>query len=262
MKGVHDLRFRPRELPKQMQFLFDQLRGIAIRRATMGFVWCLLITAALALLHAYAKQGLPPLMLLFGAVVFMGIGLVQWKGYRRKRDKVRFVCDLLEELHVDLHPLRKLRLALDLRPYDHAAKLIWSGTSSAGNPKAKYRDRWLHLDLLLADGTRMRLEREVGVKTKKGGIQSEKRRMFLAMKPNPKRYDVSQIRADADKLRKRMKDAVLGMFASHPDDFHVHVDPQEGWFEIKVSQVDQQISVDEVHSLLHALIGFLARRRR
>jgi hypothetical protein len=221
-----------------------------------------LITAVVGFASMRADHDFSIPIVVFGALMLLVLVYAQWERYRRKRDKIRFVRELLDVLQVDLHPLRKLRLALDLRPYDHSAKLIWTGKSSAGNRKAKYRDKWLYLDLLLADGTRVEVRREVGVKTKKSSIQQEKRRMFLSVKPNPKRYDVNQIRADADKLRKKMKEAVLGMFATHPDDFHVHVDPKEGGLEIKVSQVTTQISADEVHSLLHALIGFLARRRR
>jgi hypothetical protein len=260
MFGVHDLIFRPDELQANLDLLFGDLKRAAWSRLARAILFSLPVIFIGHWLY-FNATGSVWVVPIIGGVIILMIVLRQLDRYRRKRNKIQFISEIMNGLQVDLHPRRKVRMEIDIRPYDHGAKLIWSGQAPGGKPKEKYRDKWLSIDVMLADGTKLEIRREIGIKTKSGSVQTEKRRLFLSIVPNPKRYDLTQIAADADKLRKRLKDALHALFETHPDDFHVHVDPAVGGLRIKVSQETAPIIAEEVMKLVHALIGFLAARR-
>lgn len=177
---------------------------------------------------------------------------------KRKAAKVEFVRALLAGASADLHPRGRLKLKLDLHPYDHATKIAWTGRSSAGNVKKKFSDDWLELDLVLVDRTHLHLRQQVGVKTKKGSIVKEKRRLFLTLRPGP-RYDWARAKGSLESLRHDLKAAVARHFQNPPEDFHVHFVIAGSTLRIEVAQEDAPILAAELLALIGEVMGFLAR---
>lgn len=204
---------------------------------------------------------LPPLGIIGGVIAGLVYGV---KHAKRKRalEKVEFVRELHRQLEDELQPRRPVLLDFDLRHYDEASKLVWEGRSSAGNRKHKYSDKWLHYRATLADGTCFRVVRQAGVKTKKGSVVKEKRRLFMEVSPDPRRYDLSQLRDERPRHRLRARlDAATGAFHDEPEEFHARVEAAQGVLKLKVTQEDAPIHPQEVVTILEEVVRFLQELR-
>ena len=182
------------------------------------------------------------------------------KRLKRMRLKVRFLGELLMRLRPELHPTGKSSLRFDLRFYD-TKRPFWTGRSSHGNRKAKYSDKWLHLKVLLADGSILRIVRQAGIKTKKGAIVREKRRLFLTLMPGS-RYRLVTTDGpvvDANLLKGRLKHVVATSFHDPPEEFHVVPQLTECKWHVRVTQLDADILVDEVIALITQMMTLLNR---
>lgn len=204
---------------------------------------------------------LPPAGLI-GGVIAGGLYMAKRGKVKRAREKLAFARELHETLADDLHPRRSVVLDFDLRHYDVASKQIWSGRSSAGNAKYKYSDKWLRYRAVLADGTRLDIVRQAGVKTKKGSVVKEKRRLFLELTPNPRRYALSLLHQErpARRLRARLE-AATGAFHNDPEEFHARVQGAADALRVKVTQEDAPILAREVVTIIEEVVRFLQELR-
>ena len=271
MAFIVERRLRPQDLSPLAwelgELVAERRSDNNVRRAVALLVGAVLLGAALwgsfnlefTGEDSGARVGLPCGALLFAVVLFTALD--RCARVARLGAKVEFLTRLLADLSDDLHPRRKLGLKLDLAPYDAARKLIWRGRSSAGNPKNKFADNWLRLELLLADHTRLRFRQQVGIKTKKGGIVSERRRFFLLVRPGPM-CDLPGLLRDLEGERKRLRAAVASQFSNPPEDFHLHAKQDGSELRIDVMQDDAPITAPEVLGLLHGVVLFLARHNR
>lgn len=204
---------------------------------------------------------LPPAGMIGGIIAALIYGTRRARR-ARARDKAAFSRELHERLLDELHPRRPVLLDFDLRRYDEASKRIWSGRSSAGNVKHKYSDKWLRYRAVLADGTRLEIVRQAGVKTKKGSVVKEKRRLFLSITPNPRRYALAllQEQRPARRLRDRLQ-AATGAFHNDPEEFHARVQGAGDALRVKVTQEDAPILAREVVTIIEEVVRFLQELR-
>lgn len=181
---------------------------------------------------------------------------------RRARDKVTFAREVHALLEDELHPRRAVVLDFDLRHYDEASKKVWSGRSSHGNAKYKYTDKWFHYRAVLADGTRLDLRRQAGVKTKKGAVVKEKRRLFVALAPNPARYPLEALgnATPRRQLQDRLRRATEA-FHDAPEEFRARVEGPGAALRVRVTQEDAPILPLEVFAVVGELMRFLAEVR-
>ncbi|MCW8140793.1 MAG: hypothetical protein KIT58_17975 [Planctomycetota bacterium] len=181
----------------------------------------------------------------------------------RARAKVDFARELHGLLEDELHPRKAVMLDFDLRHYDETVKRVWAGRSSAGNAKYKYSDKWLHYRAVLADGTRVEVVRQAGVKTKKGHVVKEKRRLLLSLTPHPGRYAMERLKDErlGRRLRARLS-AAVGAFHNDPEEFHARVDGGGGGtLRIKATQEDAPILAGEVVAIVEEVVRFLQELR-
>lgn len=238
------------------QKLGDVERSIASdrTRATVIFVPFL----ALGVAGCFA---VPPVGIIVGAVAWLIYNAKMGK-LKRAREKVAFARELHDRLQDELHPRRSVILDFDLRHYDEKSKLVWSGRSIAGNEKLKYSDKWLHYRAVLADGTKLEIVRQAGVKTKKGSVVKEKRRLLLELVPNPRRYALSLLQQErpARRLRARLE-AATGAFHNDPEEFHARVQGSGDALRVKVTQEDAPILANEVVTIVEEVVRFLQELR-
>ena len=181
----------------------------------------------------------------------------------RAREKVAFAVELWSLLRDEVHARSLVVLDFDLRHYDESGKRTWEGKSSAGNPKSQYSDKWLRLRMTLADGTALEVVRVAGVKTKKGAVQKEKRRLLLRMRPSPRRYRSDQL-AEGSPAAKALRDALKDScreFHNSPEEFACRAASVDGALTIKVVQEDAPILAKEVLVLLGRALLFLNELR-
>jgi hypothetical protein len=177
------------ELPKML----DRIEGELQKRRRNHVLLYVLLFAVGA-----ASWILPPLGIV-ATIVLLVLFFRGNKKIARKRAKLDFLKGLLGELKDELHPRMPIRFDFDLTAYDHTGKLERTARSYAGNAKSYYSDKWLRLRVVLADKSRVEVVRQVGIKVKKGNVQHEKRRMFITVTPNPRRYRwASRWRAGCD----------------------------------------------------------------
>lgn len=251
-------RMRIDEIPREMAALFEITRK-ARRQARLryGAALALVAVASLALLPV-----VPPASV-FGLFFFIVLIITGWnrgKAIDRKEAKVAFLRDLLESFRDELHPRAPIRYRFDLRAYDAPDKVERTARSATGNLKTYYSDKWLHLRLTLADRTVVEVVRQQGLKTKKGGVVSEKRRLFLTVTPNPRRYWPMQGEPMVNRLRWELRNTVSRWFHNPPEMFHAKVDCHERDLEVRITQEDADILPAEVHALVGCLVYHLAQR--
>ncbi len=261
MSLVRQLGFRPGNTDRQLRDL-----GRVAKRNSL--IWaCITLVLPLGLVafgvHLASSEGPGnfPLFVFMFALFALMLPYGAFKKHARLKRKLTFIWDLSRYLQDEWHPALKINLSIDLRAYDHEDKLIFKGKAPGGKTKTKFNDKWLSLSGTLADGTAVRIRREIALKHKAGSQQSEKRRLFFTIKPNPKRYDLLRLAQDQDSLRKRMKDSLHTLFDDPPEKFHVNLGSDASEFRIKVRQDDAPITAEEVFALLRAVISFLAARR-
>jgi hypothetical protein len=232
----------------------DSLRADQ-HKAKMIFVPLLVAFAASCFL-------LPPVGFI-GVIITGAIFANKHAKLKRSLEKLDFVRELHGRLEDELQPRRPIHLDFDLRHYDEASKMVWQGRSSHGNAKYKYSDKWLHYRGTLADGTRFEVVRQAGVKTKKGAVVKEKRRLFLEVLPDPRRYDLSLLKEPRPRQRLRARlDVATGAFHDTPEEFHARVEAAGGLLKLKVTQEDAPILPVEVVTILEEVVRFLQELRR
>jgi hypothetical protein len=228
------------------------------RRVRLVVMWAILLLWVALTLNVPEALGLWIVCVMFT----LAFGLMGAKALPRKQAKYEFTRELLHVLADDLHPLAKHSMTFDPRHYDTASKRTWTGTSAAGRAKHKYTDKWLDLDLVLADGSRLRLRCQAGVKEKRGNIVSEKRRVFVVLEPDDRRYDLATLGRDLGQLKKRFKLAGRETTGAADERFHVHPTLREGAIRVRVTQMDAPVSVTEVMRLVEAIVGYVAEHPR
>lgn len=232
----------------------DRSLSADLSRATMIFVPFMVAAVVGCFL-------LPPAGVI-GAVIAGVVYATKRGKIKRAHEKVAFARELHDRLADELHPRRSVILDFDLRHYDEASKKIWTGRSIAGNPKHKYSDKWLHYRAVLADGTKLDIVRQAGVKTKKGNVVKEKRRLFLELTPNPRRYALALLKQErpARRLRARLE-AATGAFHNDPEEFHARVQGAGDTLRVKVTQEDAPILAQEVVTIIEEVVRFLQELR-
>lgn len=251
-----DERLRPEQLGPFLDELDGEVQSRLLR--TWGIGLAILIGGGgLSLGATIATEGAAAVVLVFaliiGVIVLVG-GINQSS---RRSAKVHFLRHLIESLADELHPKAKVHVRFDLRHYDAEGNKIWSGKSPHGNAKHKYSDKWLHLDVRLADGSEVRIVRQAGIKTKSGNIQKEKRRVFLSFEPNPWLYRLPPGATHAE-LAKRLREKIPLALHDLPEDFQVKLDGGDGKFRLKFMQEDAPILPDEVVYAVREMLAYLA----
>jgi hypothetical protein len=182
------------------------------------------------------------------------------KALARKEAKVHFLRGLVEVFHDELHPRAPIRYRFDLRAYDAPGKKERTGRTMTGRLKEYFSDKWLHLRLVLADRTVVEIVRQQGVKVKKGRVAGEKRRLFITVTPNPRRYWPMQGQPMADRLRWQLRHVATTSFHNRPEQFHAHVAHHERDLSIRVTQEDADILPGEVYALVGCIAQHLQER--
>jgi hypothetical protein len=242
----------------RLENVFRDMRD-AVAEARRARRWRVAVTWGIASLWVVATANVPELLGLW-IVCFMftlAFGFMRGNAVPRQEAKLEFTRSLLLALADDLHPLAKHHLSFDPRHYDIASKRTWTGRSAAGRYKARYTDKWLELEVVLADGTRLRLRCQAGLKEKRASIVSEKRRVFVAVQPDAVRYDLAAIGRDLAQLKKRFKAAGRETTGAADERFHVHPRLDDGVIRVRVTQMDAPISVAEVLRLVEAIVGYV-----
>jgi len=251
------LRFRRDYIHKALEPLEYQLSRDARSATTMVLVIVALILGFMVLLWSLVEfdedtaemfLGASVLGLFFaGGAIFSAVGK-----HGRKSKKLVFLRELLEELRPELHPRKMVRVRFDLRHYDHKDP-IWTGTSTHGNPKAKYSDKWLQVRAVLADRSQVEIVRQAGLKTKKGSLVKEKRRLTLTITPP---HDSREIFEKGKKtLGTELNNSLHAYFHDRPEAFKVASRKRAGALKIKAMQLDAPFLAQEVTSLLRAVYG-------
>ena len=240
----------PDELPR----MFGEMQAQIDRRSLHHN----LLFGGLAVVAAVALV-VPPLGI-FGIILVIFFFFRGRSKIARKRQKLEFLRGVVGELADELHPRAPVRFDFDLTAYDEKSKLTRSGRSSAGNTKSYYSDKWLRLRVVLADRTRVEIVRQVGIKEKKGSKQHEKRRLFLTVTPNPKRYQPMLGEPMAAKLRWQVEGAIVQGFHNRPEQVAVHVTHHTQDIDLRVAQFDAEILPREVTVILSAVVLHLRER--
>lgn len=251
-------RMRIDEIPQEMARLFALTRKARDEaHVRYGLALALIAVASLAFALVF-----PPVSMM-GLFAFIMVAVAAWKRGKaidRKEAKIGFLRDVLEAFQDELHPRAPIRYRFDLRAYDAPDKVERTARSAAGNTKTYYSDKWLHLRLTLADRTVVEVVRQQGLKTKKGGVVSEKRRLFLTVSPNPRRYWPMQGEPMVNRLRWELRNTVTQRFHNPPELFHARVDCHARDLEVRITQEDADILPQEVHALVGCLVYHLAQR--
>jgi hypothetical protein len=187
--------------------------------------------------------------LLLTALVYSG----RRDGYAREQAKVRFLSELFALLRDELHPRAPVRFDFDLSAYDASGKLRKETRSAAGNAKRYFSDKWLRVRVVLADGTRLSVIRQAGMKTKKGKVVSESRRLVVSLVPNLGKASPVDWGRHADALTSRARGRLHGNApaAASPS---VHVIANERGIVARVRQVDVDFEAAQVVAVVEALL--------
>lgn len=174
----------------------------------------------------------------------------------RKVAKLEFAAELVHALQAEVAPGRKVKVHFNPESYDRAGTRYWSGRSQHGNTKHRYADLWFDLAFTLPEGTGVRLQRHADVKTKKGSIQGEKRRLRVQVLPNRRAWKGFR---GWDGLRPLLQLNISEGFHNAPEDLQVRPKAQEdGAIRIKVEQRDADIKPREAMLVLETVLLFLA----
>lgn len=182
MHHTHTSKIAVKKLDRYRDGLRQQVRRSARDRLLLLVFHALGLLIVLVLGLAWITYG--------GLVAAIVIGLLSWGPYRRRvtahellQRRLTWLDALLRTLHDDLAPSEKLRVRYDLQPSDSWLHKVKTTKSSAGNPKAYYRSRWLRVRGMLADGTRFRIRVQSAAKSKKGRIIREQSALILEVTP-------------------------------------------------------------------------------
>jgi hypothetical protein len=186
-------------------------------------------------------------------------------GFAREQAKVRFLSELFALLRDELHPRAPVRFDFDLSAYDAGGKLRNETRSAAGNAKRYFSDKWLRVRVVLADGSRLSVVRQAGVKTKKGSVVNESRRLVVSLVP--KLDQGSPV--DWDKYAHTFFSHVRGRRPRSPlggTGPAVDVSANERGLVVRVKQVDVDFEAAQVVAFAEALLRVVAsvhhRKRR
>lgn len=243
------VKIAPHEIPR---VLVEMDAVVRRRKRMLGLGFVLAVATSLALLV------FPPV----GIITFV-IALIYFHGrrarHRRLVAKVDFLRALLSQLVDELHPRAPVRFDFDLSAYDEDGKLFRSASSSAGNKKTYYSDKWLRLRVCLADKTQVEVVRQQGIKVKKGNVQFEKRRLFVTVTPNACRYRPMDAPL-AQRLRRQVSQEIQRGFDNRPELFHLQVTPTSADIGLKIVQEDVDILPSDVIVVLRGTMNHLRER--
>lgn len=240
------VKIAPHEIPRVLAEM-DAVVGRQRTKLLLRFILVLAIAGALFVI--------PPLGL-FAVLVTLIYFHGKRKHHRRMVAKVEFLRSLLELLVDELHPRAPVRFDFDLSAYNESDKLFRSASSAAGNKKSYYSDKWLRLRVCLADKTQVEVVRQQGIKVKKGNVQFEKRRLFVTVTPNPRRYRPMSPPL-ANRLRWQLSEEILKNFHNRPEQIHVHVAPENADIGLRIVQEDVEILPREVLVVLYGTLSQL-----
>lgn len=239
----------PHEIPRVLAEMDAVVRR---RRGMLWLGFLLSLAASLALLV------FPPLGLITLVIV-----LIYFHGRRARHQrlvaKVEFLRALFAQLVDELHPRLPVRFDFDLSAYDESDKLFRTASSSAGNKKSYFSDKWLRLRVCLADRTEVEIVRQQGVKVKKGNVQFEKRRLFITVTPNSRRYRPMDAPL-AQRLRHQVTQEIQRGFDNRPELFHLQVTPSSADIGLKIVQEDVDILPSDVLVVLRGTMTHLRER--
>jgi hypothetical protein len=222
------------------------------------------VLAAAACLGVSVEPARPFALLVMLGTLFFGVAAARRVLTLRRRvaGKLAFVSELASLLRDDLSPRAPLRVRLDLRGYEHPSKLERTARSSAGRTKEYYSDKWLHLRIVLAEGSAVEIVRQAGVKEKSGRILSEKRRLAVSLRPSASRYGaVARPLAHALSSAEAVETG-RRLFRKPPEVFGVRVSEAEGVVTVRVSQRDVEFTAVEAVSLVAHIVREAARLAR
>lgn len=251
-------RFRPSALRDTLQSTLDDLK----QKQTYYTIGAMVMLGGLAcflvlLFLVMSDPGLGIFCAVGSLMVSIVVLVMVFQGLGRQVAKATFALGLLDELYDDLHPARKSTYRLDLSSYDAGNKRYWSGRSAHGNAKHRYDDRWLRHKFQLVDGTTVVLERRADVKTRKGGIQKEKRRLYLKVRPNPATFGpVTDAQGLDELVRQRVKEG----FHDPPEQIRIDPKVSDDGLRVRISQWDAPIREHEAFQMVETVLLYLQMR--
>lgn len=110
----------------------------------------------------------------------------------------------------------------------------------------------------LADHSQLRIIRQSATKTKKGSEVRYRRRLFIKLALDPRRYDV---RPDDSQLRRRIAVGVRRALHDPPEGLSVRLRGGDEGLTIKLTQEDTPILVEEVVEAIEAALTHTRRPR-
>lgn len=256
-----------KDRPSRMPAVFGLLREDIARQRRKTAVTgcgCFGVLAAIGLLVALMGSGEDAFIVVFVlgimGLVFGGIALGGAMGrIRAAEEKVAFAEAVHDQFLDDVHPAGKVHYHLDLRHYDVDDKRYWTGRSQHGNAKHRYDDRWYRSKFHLSDGSIVVIERRADVKTRKGAVVKNKRRLYLKIFPNPKTFGVAPV--IGSDLEPMVKQTIRDDFHDPPEGLKVNFDAQRGEVvALRVTQLDADILGREVLVLVQAVLLYLRMR--
>ena len=217
--------------------------------------------AAFIGLIATFTAGIGPLIVF---VLFIGIaatvGAFAWLGSMRDRiaraEFSREVCALLAD---EVLPRSTVDVQFDRTSTQDYANLERTASSSSGNTKHYYKQRWFRMTLTLPDQSIVQVSRKAFKKTKKGSVNKHYR--YLSIKVRP-RGDLQHIEGRLHLLRGMLREAIRTSFHDPPEDVQVHPKLTDGALRIKIVQHDAPILPGEVLAIIQATMGFVYAKTR
>jgi hypothetical protein len=225
-----------------------------IGRSKRRFLFFALAIVGIAGLAQWAFDETPIVPFGFFGLIFTAVFYGERRsGYAREQATVRFLSELFGLLRDELHPRAPVRFDFDLSAYDAGGKLRKETRSAAGNAKRYFSDKWLRVRVVLADGTRLSVIRQAGVKTKKGSVVNESRRLVVSLVPNLGQASPVDWGRHADALTSRAR-ARLHASALQTASPSVHVIANERGIVARVRQVDVDFEAAQVVAVVEALL--------
>lgn len=236
------------EMFDRLDAQIDQKKRNKKRLAAGIGVVGVVIIAGVSLYSGIALEDLWLVWIFGGLFVLMLsalLGLLPAQKLQQQDDMLEFVRDLCARLAPDVHPKAQLRFSVDMRGHRLSEKVVWSGRSMHGNAKYRYLDRWLKLQVRLADRSALTVRRRVMTKTRKGAVMKQVCKLTLKLRPDPRVYDVALVR---DRL-------------AHEERMVVSPAGQNSEVRLKLDRLNEGFSVPEVHDQLRAMLEALSSCR-
>lgn len=255
--GERIYRKRGREIPdlvRELRATVEAARSEAARRKWSWLVALAAITAGV--MFASVAGGVCVLVVSIVILLFIAGS----KPSRLLASRLGWVTGLLEALQPELHPRARVWLRLDTRAADHAKFCTFTGTSSRGRAKKKFRCPWLTLETTLADGTYLAIDATTRTKTKSGVVAMQQTRVAIAGKAHPARYAVFDDKRQRATLEAQLAHALL-KFATRVDSHAVR--PARTTRERCKLEVRARgtITPDETLGVVGALVRALGEQR-